>query len=89
MDDKTDAKPAKPDLSCDFCGTPGTEDNKLIRVAGFTPSHRTLDATICCECAALCMMALSAADRDKFNKEVAVLRGRPLLKLGAKPRDPS
>jgi hypothetical protein len=85
MGDKTDAKPAKPELLCDFCGV----DDKIIRIAGFTPSGRTVDGTICCECAALCMMALSAADRDKFDKEVAELRGRPLLRLGAKPRDPS
>ena len=89
MADATGAKPAMPDLLCDFCGTPGTEDNKIIRLGGVAPSRRTIDGTICCDCAALCMMALSAADRDKFNKEVAELRGRPLLRLGAKPRDPS
>jgi len=84
MDETTGVKPAKPDLSCAFCGA----DNKIIRIAGSTPSGRTYDGTICCECAASCMMALSAIDRDRFNKEVAELRGRPLLTLGAKPRDP-
>jgi hypothetical protein len=87
MGDRTGANPAKPDILCDFCGVSQNEARKMIRLAGVTPSGRAINGTICSECAALCMMALSAADRSRFEEEVAA--AKDLFERAAKPHDPS
>jgi len=87
MVDRTGATPAKPDILCDFCGVSHNEAKKIIRLGGVLSSGRTINGTICSECAALCVMALSVADRSRFEEEVAA--AKDAFERAAKPQDPS
>jgi hypothetical protein len=87
MADRASASPAKPDILCDFCGVSQHEAKKIIRLGGVFRSGRAIDGPICSECAALCVMALSVADRSRFEEEVAA--AKDAFERAAKPQDPS